>query len=124
VKKAIELLEKALDRISCVGGADRKEQKLAREGERLINEAVDLLITPCRYTPEQWEKRTGEKWPDDWPVWAKSKRKEVGLGGLFWILFREHRMIKDTPGVYVICDDCGGPPPDDWKPEEGKNEKG
>jgi hypothetical protein len=52
VKQVIELLEKALDKISCVGGADRKEQKLTRDGERLINEAVDLLRAPCWLTPE------------------------------------------------------------------------
>jgi hypothetical protein len=119
MKEIIELLEQALDRISCVGGADRKEQKLAREGERFINEAVDLLITPRWETPEQYEKRTGKPWPDKWAVYYRCSRADDWVVSSFEAAKRDIVMSL-IPSADIICATEAGMPPNDWKPEEAE----
>ncbi len=37
--------------------------------DELVAKLEDLLDTPKHETVEQWEKRTGESYPDDGPVW-------------------------------------------------------
>jgi hypothetical protein len=70
--------------------------------------------SPPRWeTPEQREKRTGKKWPDNWPVWALISLLH---GELIWEV-----MSYDTAtsaAEYIVCATEAGPPPDGWRPEE------
>jgi hypothetical protein len=101
-----------------------------------INSALDLLQSPRWETPEQWEKRTGEKWPDDWAVYwryseifaYKAKEwipgKELVPVYYAWDLeFYGPLKEKYSSEIYddridIVCATEAGPPPDDWKPEE------
>jgi hypothetical protein len=78
-----------------------------------LKHARTELTTSRWYTPEQWEKRTGKKWPEDWPVWS------ITTDGLLTISTMGEEEIRKTWGthIYVIATEAG-PPPDDWRPEE------
>jgi hypothetical protein len=112
ITKALELLD-----ISSCSHRDSIEKNLA--------EAIDILrgITskqaPLWETPEQWEKRTGEPLPDDWPVFF-----EYGENTNYWQIERFGRVKNER--VLKIGRICVfaefGPPPDDWKPEGEKGE--
>jgi hypothetical protein len=119
VKRVIDLLEETLDRISCVAGADRKERKLVREGERLINEAVDLLIMPCWYTPDRWKDLTGKEWQDKAAVYYRCSRADT------WVILSFEEAKRDIvmsliPSADIICATEAGIPPNDWKLEEAE----
>jgi hypothetical protein len=80
-----------------------------------INRAISLLQAPRWETPEQWEKRTGETWPDDWAVYALY---ETAAGEeRFWAA-EEHCYARDGVSKYIVCATEAGPPPDDWEPED------
>jgi hypothetical protein len=78
-------------------------------------------------TPEQREKRTGEKYPDGALVWSVSKyaiiEKPTKYNRLHWWV-GIYKEAKDNKVVEIIL--CAynhlGPPPDDWRPEEGKEQ--
>jgi hypothetical protein len=76
-------------------------------------------------TPEQYEKRTGEPWPDDWAVYALY---EDNGGRLKWFAqsrgFTEKQIKRnksDSRIKMMVCATEAGPPPDDWRPEEPEN---
>jgi hypothetical protein len=73
---------------------------------------------------EQYEKRTGEPWPDDWPVYCRNPINcawdpmrfadtKQRIGGRV-------RMLNKV----VICATEAGPPPRDWVPEGDSNADG
>jgi hypothetical protein len=121
VKKAIELLYEAKKYIGKSFYASSPYQNIAKyetfyntkEAEKLVSEAIVELTTPRWETPEQREKRTGEKWPDDAAVYALV---ELLHGELLWEIMSYKTAI--ISANYIICATEAGPPPDGWKPEE------
>jgi hypothetical protein len=119
----IELLEEALCSLCLIGGSDNKEFELARKGERLVDEAVELLRGSRYETPEQRKERTGEEWPDNWPVYTRLRGKtrvwDVGFYGAHKKAEAFVRYVggNDAP-VDVICATMAGPPPDDYVVED------
>jgi hypothetical protein len=94
-----------------------------------IEEALaELKSSPRWETPEQYEKRTGEAWPWGNAVYL---RRNIFIGGHkdgkwrastyseargeFWMKKIEPNCIID-----IICATEAGPPPQDWRPEDGE----
>jgi hypothetical protein len=91
---------------------------------------AELKATPRWETPEQWEQRTGEKWPDDWAVYFMgwfSDGKSIFINGVWQV--KSLREARDTAKtlrlskynryfIEIICATEAGPPPDGWRPEE------
>jgi hypothetical protein len=126
-----------LDTSSCSRGG---------EVEQNLSEAIDILRSvvneqkPCWETPEQWKKRTGKAWAKNGAVYAKFEELDFkgGLGHVIkkwgeWDLktlrMARHtqKLCKNSFGVdewscrsVIVCATEAGPPPDDWRPEEGK----
>ncbi len=80
----------------------------------LINIVKDFITSvPKHETVEQWEKRTGQIYPDDGPVWIQHRKasgvtgkikKMVGTFGLR--LFRE---VKYVEGLKIVANEHGKP---------------
>jgi RimJ/RimL family protein N-acetyltransferase len=97
----------------------KKVKEIARHGSSSaicfgINEVMAELKAPPRWeTPEQWEKRTGEAWPDNGAVYFKMSH----LGDdVEWGVCRLVSARRDHDICAVATE--AGPPPDGWKPEE------
>jgi hypothetical protein len=79
---------------------------------------------PSFETPDQWEKRTGVKWPDGWAVYIQIIRNDNGY--IYkWkpCTFREALINKSSPiwenhQIEIVCATEAGPPPLGWEPEE------
>jgi hypothetical protein len=91
----------------------------------LIEEALTRLKAPLRReTLEQWEKRTGEKYPDEAPVYEKRFFTKP-LGATVWICHAYGFALRDKKKYpkrmthnIILAADYRGPPPDGWMPEE------
>lgn len=70
-----------------------------------VNAVVDFVIeyytTPRHETVEQWEERTGEKYPSDAPVWVKSPNFPLYLG--------EYEGMKIYPERCIVANHHGKP---------------
>jgi hypothetical protein len=128
VKKVIEYLETALKKLGYVAAgivytACKKPYSDACDFLRVA--ITELKNRPRWETPEQYEKRTGEKWPDEAPVWERYvSPNSKGL----WEL-EIYNEAKDTveerrehgyTWTEIVLATKAGIPPDDWKPEEVK----
>jgi hypothetical protein len=83
----------------------------------------ELITIPDYETPQQYEKRTGKKFPDSGAVWGYFEYKDKRLINK-WKLSTLER-VKHLYFQYVeehntVIADPPFPPPDDWKPEEVK----
>jgi hypothetical protein len=118
MKQVIEELEKAEKEVSSISlyGNTRRNREKLDEAIGLIQGAITKLQeTPRRETPEQWEKRTGEEWPDDWAVYALY---ETAAGEeRFWAA-NEYCYARDGVSKCIVCATEAGKPPDGWEPEE------
>jgi hypothetical protein len=123
MKTAIELLKQADWKIGTVVVHDSGSAKRRKEAETLVRQAVGKLEgRPKWETPEQYEKRTGKKWPDDWAVYALY---EDNGGSLKWFAqsrgFTEKQIKRNKSGSGIkmmVCATEAGPPPDEWGMEE------
>jgi hypothetical protein len=116
VKKAIELLERAEGAImlATAGKPDSSDLELCTEAINYINDAMaELKSSPRWETPEQWEKRTGDKYPDKAPVWCADNDVPADP----WFL-EYHENAVDDERYYIICAVGGLVPPDSWRPEK------
>jgi hypothetical protein len=105
----------------------------SRDGEKRIKTAlnwiecamgaIETLIPlplPRWETPEQWARRTGKAWPDDWAVYALYENND-GQRQWFWGGYEKER---DKAGrrsknpIAIVCATEAGTPPDGWRPEE------
>jgi hypothetical protein len=91
-----------------------KVEKLVKD----IDDAIAELKSPRWYTPEQWEKRTGKAWPDDWAVFALERRYTVLNDVIMGFEAMSYGAAKWKGLDKIICATEAGPPPDDWRPEE------
>jgi hypothetical protein len=87
---------------------------------------AELKAPPSWETPEQWEKCTGEKYPDEAPVWTVSKYaidgKPTKYNRLRWWLGTYKEAKDNEVNSIVFCAyNHLGPPPKDWRPEEENN---
>jgi hypothetical protein len=113
MKKAIELLKSAKNEFACVIPDCEGCRGSLNTGLDLLDEALAELEAPPRWeTPDQWEKRTGKAWPEDWPVWDITD----GMIGISTMAEEEERKTWGNH-IYVIATEAG-PPPKSWRPEE------
>jgi hypothetical protein len=120
MKKVIELLEGAkLDLIKF--SRDHSLVGFAMCALSNIEESLYELKAPPRWeTPEEWEKRTGKTWPDDWAVYALYENNDVQRQW-FWGGYGKER---DKAGkrsknpMAIVCATESGKPPDGWRPGE------
>jgi hypothetical protein len=131
VKKVINYIEQAQQLIAGIVCPDR-DVKIALE---LLDYALEELQSPRWETHDRWEKRRGEAWPDDGAVYyktpyedisPKTKQKTGEIKYSRWKVGELHnvRMGEFMRGLgglpyIIICATEAGPPPDDWRPEEG-----
>jgi hypothetical protein len=128
VKKVIELLEKALDDLESVYVDYGFDQTPKIDCRHEIEQAIAILQALPRWeTPQQWEKRTGNKYPENaavrvfyspkhgWDLMEYWRAKQLVQD--LWRLDNDYDV--DLELIPIVCD-CGvdGPPPDDWRPEE------
>jgi hypothetical protein len=114
MKMVVELLERV--------NIDINTHCITWYTSELLDRAITELKAQPRFeTPEQWEKRTGEKWPDDWAVYVRNEKMIYPGCWHVW----EHKKWKDTeirtkiPHYTIICaNNDYGPPPDGWRPGE------
>jgi hypothetical protein len=127
VKKVIKRLEQAAEAFDSFLTLKGTDDRLC-EAYGEIKIAIKELQAPRWETPEQYGKRTGKPWPDNWAVY---ERKNIFIGGEkdgewrtnslsgargdFWVKEVEPDIVID-----IVCATEAGPPPDDWKPEEEK----
>jgi hypothetical protein len=118
MKTVIELLEKAYENVFRINRyRDARENFADRETAcRFIQQAIAELKSPRWYTPEQWEKRTGKAWPEDWAVYARAKYVESGWSRWGTLPYSESKLTMYK--TQIVCATEAGPPPDDWRPEE------
>jgi hypothetical protein len=118
MKQLIELLEEAKkDLQTGPGGMFYADQMWA--ARRVIEKAIYILRHPRWETVEQYEKRTGEKWPDGWAVYTLY---EYNTNGKRWVFCESYHYAVLTPCegsrvVAIVCATEAGPPPDTWVPE-------
>jgi hypothetical protein len=114
VKKVIDTLNAVA---GIINGAIQDEDDPLITGLELLNDAIAELKAPPRWeTPEQYEKRTGEAWLDNWAVYYRQKEHGTWSG---WIVVKysfAQRGLEDTEHV-IVCATEAGPPPDGWMPE-------
>jgi hypothetical protein len=117
--KAIELLENALWNTTCIYARGSASSYMRDKAERILREVIAELENKPRWeTPEQYEKRTGEKWPDDWAVYTRAKYNTAR-----WSLWTACCLAEARFTLYeaqIVRATEAGPPPDDddWEPEE------
>jgi hypothetical protein len=122
MKKAVELLKVIVDGIYAADITSESKAESVLENIHLsILKVLELLESPPRWeTPEQWEKRTEEKYPDYAPVYFRGR---YGFAKTWnrWKLgsFEEAIWVSDywKDEFQIICATEAGPPPDGWRPE-------
>jgi hypothetical protein len=122
VKQVIELLRRADAELVILRhkGGWMAPCKYIRNAAKYINEVIALLQAPRWETLEQYEKRTGEPWPENGAVWFKSEDLGNRWAGE-WILMRLNQARfswarSNLLGLKscIICVAEAEPPPDDW----------
>jgi hypothetical protein len=113
--------KEAVEGITFCGRNKERRIRLALNRIECAKGAIETLIPlpPPRWeTPEQYEKRTGETWPDDWAVYALYENND-GEKQWFWGGYEKER---DKTGrrnknpVAIVCATEAGPPPENFKP--------
>ena len=130
MKKAIELLEQVKYDITLVSPNSGFQRDVIFHITEQIDEAIAALKAPPRWeTPEQREKRTGEPWPDDWPVYCCGQTDEFAKRydallkrphGYTWMCmtYKKAKNYEFYKMTHIICATEAGPPPDGWRLEE------
>jgi hypothetical protein len=119
MKKAIELLEEAKDEalnVACeldIGSTWRNRLGITIDN---LEAVIAELQHPRWETPEQWEKCTGEKYPDTWAVYMRVQNKKGEWAGWLPTSYGASRLTLSVR--QVVCATEAGPPPDTWVPEE------
>jgi hypothetical protein len=128
MKKVIELLEllRSLYYIltKCEIELAAKDVEQAEKTVKEIDAAIAELKAPRWETPEQWKKRTGKPWPDNWAVYTLYKDEYSSQR--WWFCqsynFAKTAKIMGHSVLAIVCATEAGPPPDDWRPEETGND--
>jgi hypothetical protein len=83
----------------------------------MLSEAVLELQHPRWETPEQWEKRTGEKWPEGWAVYVLVRSKYTREKEYRWEAYKYYDTRPFRGHNPIVCATEAGPPPNNWRPE-------
>jgi hypothetical protein len=84
---------------------------------------AQLKVIPNYETVVQWEKRTGEKYPDNGLVLVRCKENKTMCTLVCKIPYRwvvvkwRYVRVRNCNGDFLVADPPV-PPPEDWKPEE------
>jgi hypothetical protein len=127
MRTVIELLKRAVGYLDIDGFSRGTQHDMVAAASEQIAAAIAELRAPRWYTPEQWEQRTGEPWPDNAAVYYRY----VSAGGKLdiWrtgcyknIANSNHDFRSHNAGYHqIVCATEAGPPPADWEPEEDKH---
>jgi hypothetical protein len=99
------------------------DNKPLKEKIFLLAEAIaELKALPRWETPEQYVKRTGERWPDDWAVYYIDPPRPYWDTQPTWEICRHDIAIRN--GLICVVATEAGPPPDGWRPEDQKSTEG
>jgi hypothetical protein len=116
------LMHIALSFLDEVKTADEASTKYKELSEKYFRKALQFL--PAGYeTPEEYEERTGEAWPDNLAVYALyenndgEKKWVCGIHGI-----ERKRAIKHKKSKMIVIAAEREPPPDDWRSEETGND--
>jgi hypothetical protein len=121
MEKAIELLDTAGEKIVCAAINFSTRSDIYYNLDKAlgnIQSAIAELKTLHQWeTPEQWEKRTEEPWPDNGAVYVRQAD-----GSSPWIVkqYLDMKISNWLVPITIICATKAGPPPDEWRPEGGK----
>ncbi|MDR1230873.1 MAG: hypothetical protein LBK61_05680 [Spirochaetaceae bacterium] len=99
------------------------------EGDWNLNGVIEFLKnrlkreveTNLRWeTTDQYEKRTGKAWPDDWAVYYRQKEHGAWSD---WVIAKYSFVNNGLDNIdhIIICATEAGRPPDDLRPEEPEN---
>jgi hypothetical protein len=130
MKKAIELLKQVKHKLRQVKVKnDDFSAGWLGLAEKSLDEAIkELEATPRWETPEQWEKRTGEPWPDNGAVYYRDRGwHDAGqTGWCLWRVMSHKEAVKkphepncsgvSTADFQIICATEAGKPPDECRP--------
>jgi hypothetical protein len=114
---------KAVEEVTFRSRDDERRIKAALTRIECAKGAIETLIPlpqPRWETPEQWEKRTGEAWPDKGPVYYRCSRTDYWVVSSFEDARRDIVMSPLVLTADIICAAEAGPPPSGWRPEEEK----
>jgi hypothetical protein len=119
VKQTIEYLETALKKLGCVVTgviytAYQEPFSVACNSLRLA--IIRLKNKCCWETPEQYEERTGEKWPNNGAVYCRYNYPNTGWTA--WEATSYEWAKSSLWEKQIVIATESGPPPDDWKQEE------
>jgi hypothetical protein len=123
MKKSIELLKEARD--AAINGSRSTAVSCIEEA------MAELKARPRWETPEQYEKRTGRHWLENWAVyfnaWFSNNGKSIYINNIWHITTQKEarniaEMLKDSKRmsftIAIICATEAGPPPGGWWPGE------
>jgi hypothetical protein len=114
---------KAIEGVESCSREEKKRIRMAVDRTECAMGAVETLIPlplPRWSTPEQWEKRTGEPWPDNGAVyWRMRDDKKSKWYEWFPMPYEmaELAIVKTIGEHQVVCATEAGPPPENWRPE-------
>jgi hypothetical protein len=116
VKKAVELIKSV---ISLLRTTYSHTHQICIETLEL---ALSELQSSRQETPEQYGKRTGEPWPNDWAVYYRTRYKPTIFDPERWTIWLtgKYKNIKKRAKherVQMVCATEAGSPPDGWEPE-------
>ncbi|MDR2020491.1 MAG: hypothetical protein LBQ14_06980 [Treponema sp.] len=123
MKEVIGHLETALEKLSYVaaGIVYTVCEKPYHDACESLRHAINTLKNKPRWeTPEQYEKRTGEPWPDDWAVYWRN-RDNGKAEWLPWfpvpLEMMKLAVVKNVGENQAVIATEAGPPPNEWVPE-------
>lgn len=128
MKEVIDLLKRAECSLGNISGRQSASinRDIANWAIAYVRAALEILQAPPHYeTPEQYKKRTGKEWRDNWAVYYSTK-----YGGTDdWEVstYSDILEIIKHSGDDYVCEDIIvatelGCPPDGWKPEDEVSE--
>jgi hypothetical protein len=130
MKKVIELLDEALEKVSKISTNPNSyfAYDFQKTAMGLMSKAItELKAKPCWYTPAQWEEKTGKPWPENWAVYiimeANPGQRVVEIKSL---RVAKAELDKQNTGAvmgirWIVCAAEAGPP-DGWRPEDSKSD--
>jgi hypothetical protein len=107
------------------------------EGKRRKENCYDIKCPLCFYdspkssylepvpdyeTPAQYEKCTGQKFPENGAVWVGNIMREDWIKDycVEWTAVSLDQLYNPAKEDYILCVNSPTPPPNDWKPEEAQ----
>jgi hypothetical protein len=125
VRTVINGLSMALSIIPTIAVKNPEAKRWRDCAYKYIQLALDeLKASPRRETPEQYRKRTGKPWPDNWAVYYRYvlngvPRDSWRVGNYKNISYSNADFRQANAGYHqIVCAGDAGPPPDDLEPEE------